>query len=332
MKLHNKKSVLHAAPHSHPPRKKTPIITQWLYIIFLIGICLYVLYFVWKQAFTIQTAGVIETQSFSIKSPYSGLLTSFAPEHGQQISRGDIIGMVSPLETCEPEDNTKDERALRYRIQDAKFDLQLLIDEHQIDQREYERLQTQDRKLKRALEVNAPLNNESDKLRLKLAKQQAEINVEKAKVKALEARYHELTALPPTIEPARCRPRAIVANQSGTVAAVPATQGDAVKAGETILTLMPDNPKLTLTAYLEVSEFNDLVVGDTLSIILPDESHSSGRVVQIASSATGRHDLEYDNYRPVLPQLKVTLVPTDVTEAQKWVRFDKFQVLVEGVE
>ncbi|NMH61434.1 biotin/lipoyl-binding protein [Alteromonas ponticola] len=332
MKLHNKKSVLNAAPYSQPPRKKTPIITQWLYIIFLLGICAYVVYFLLKQAFTIQTAGVIETESVAVKSPYSGLLTQFDKRLGQAVSRGDIIGTISPAENCEPEDNTKDERALRYRIQDARFALQLLIDEHQIDQQEFQRLQAQDRKLKRALEISAPLNHDSDKLRVVLAKQEAEIKMERQKINALESRYQELTELTPPIQPERCRPRSIMANQSGTIATLAVVKGDAVKAGETLLTLTPEAPQLTLTAYLEVSEFDDLTIGDTLSIVLPDESNSSGKVTQISSSASGRQQLEYDGYRPVLPQLRVTLVPVDAVEAQKWARFNQFQVLVEGVQ
>ncbi|MCW8092664.1 HlyD family efflux transporter periplasmic adaptor subunit [Alteromonas sp. ASW11-130] len=332
MKLHNKKSMLRTAPHSPPPRKKTPIITQWLYIIFLIGICLYVLYFILKQAFTIQTTGVIESQSLVIKSPYSGLLTMFETHQSQLITRGDIVGIVSPEETCEPEDNTKDERLLHYRIQEARLALQLLIDEHQIDQREFDRLRAQDRKLKRALEVNAPLNNDSDKLRVTLAKQEAEIKMQRAKINLLEKRYQELTESTRLIQPARCRPRSIVAAQTGTVSTVAVMQGDAVKAGETLLTLTPQNPQLTLTAYLEVSEFDELKIGDTLTIVLPDDSNSSGRVAKITSSASGLDKLEYDDYRPVLPQLKVILTPTTDAEAQRWARFDKFQVLVEGVQ
>ncbi|AEP28898.1 HlyD family efflux transporter periplasmic adaptor subunit [Brumicola nitratireducens] len=333
MKLHQKKSYLVSQDEGHPERRKWPRFTQLLYFLFILFIFLYVIYFFFARSFYLKTDGIIEVSKQRIAATHGGKIEQFTVAQGDRFKAGDKLAVIGAARFCSPPAADTRSAQLAFTIKDEEIELSGLLKEFAL----LKRIQAQpariDAGIRRALELNAPLLQNPQAENIKMLEKQNEIDIQRLRIANLNERLKLQRNVAVTVnnDPS-CSAEIISAPFDGYVFSTTFSQNEVSNRGETIMTIVADNAEVNIEIYLENDLFASAQPQQTFDITLPNGESSKAVVSEIFSSAITQPERAWNNYKPVIPQLKANLVPVDKSDVELWKQYDRYSVDVKGIK
>lgn len=188
--------------------------------------------------------------------------------------------------------------------------------------------------IRRALELNGPLlqteslANNNDAL-----KKQNEIDMQRLQIRNLQERLSLLKQKPVVVnsDPG-CFAESILAPFDGYVFSETFVANEVANRGETIMTVVADDAAVNVEVIVENDSFDSVQPDTTFTVRLPNGFESEAIVSEVFSSAIAKPERAFNNYSPVLPEVKAHLVPKNQSDIAVWKQYDRFQVSIEGMK
>jgi multidrug resistance efflux pump len=333
MKLHQRKSYLVSQDEGRPQRRKWPRLTQILYILFILFVFLYVIYFFLARSFYVKTDGIIEVAKQRIAATHGGKIEQFTLSQGDRFKVGDKLAVIGSARFCSPPAPDMLPAKLTFNIKDEEIELKGLQKEIALLQR----IQAQPRQanagIRRALELKAPLLQNPQAESIKILEKQNEIDIQRLRISNLyeRLRLYKSAAVSVNNDP-RCSAETLSAPFDGYVFSTTFAENEVSSRGETIMTIVADTAEVNIEIYLDNDLFDSAQPQQSFDIILPNGTTSQAVVSEIFSSAITQAEREWNDYKPVIPQLKAHLVPVDPNDIDMWKQYDRYRVNVKGIK
>lgn len=318
MKLHQKKSYLVSQDEGRPAKRKWPRVTQLIYIFFILFIFLYVIYFFFARNFYVKTDGIIEVAKQRISATHGGKISQFAFSQGDTFLAGDKLAVIAAERFCSAPATDNRPTQLAFNIKDEEIDLSGLIKEYALlkrIQRQTTEANAAGAGIRRALEINAPLLKDPQAENFKLIEKQNEIDIKRLRIANLNERLrlHQNTTVSVAVDP-RCSSETIFAPFDGYVFSTTFVENEVSNRGETIMTIVANTAPVNIEIFLKNDLFDAAQPEQSFTVTLPNGVKSDAVVSEIFSSAITQAQRKFNDYDPVIPQLKAHLVPVEPSD------------------
>lgn len=327
MKLRNRKSFITTLPEQESPRPRGPRITHYLYVFALASLLAYIAYIIWDQVFFLEGTGVVEVERVTVSSTRGGRIDALSVTGGDRVSEGQRIGVIAAAETCDDMPDT--DRLERLRMEAAMTQVRIDTLRSQLADRR-SRL-SERRTLRRALEIDTRMNDETRSLREDVRALQEEIAL---KTKRFSIKQERAAALGSRLEqrvlPRECRPEYLVAPRGGEVLAVSPQPGEVATRAEPLVTLIPSGADVRVNAAFPNNELGGVRIGYQMTIEFPDGSKSIGRVGRVHSPESYVVRRQWEPVPEPTEQIRATLYPADQDSTDTWIRYDRMAVTVRS--
>lgn len=333
MKLHQKKSYLISQDEGKHDGRKWPRLTQVIYFLFILFIFLYVIYFFFERSYYVKTEGIIEVAKQRIAATHGGKIEQFTLARGDSFKVGDKLAVIGSSRYCSPPAVDTRSAQLAFNIKDEEIDLSGLLKEKALLERIAAQRSPVDASIRRALELNAPLLQNPQTDSIKLLEKQNEIDIQRLRIANLNQRLllHRRATVTTNNDPS-CSKETILAPFDGYVFSTTFSQDEVSKRGETIMTIVADIAEVNIEIYLDNDMFDSAQPQQSFNVILPNGVSSEAVVSEIFSSAITRPEREWNDYKPVIPDLKANLVPVNMNDIDMWKQYDRYSVSVKGTK
>lgn len=333
MKLHQKKSYLISQDEGRHDRRKWPRATQIIYFLFILFIFLYVIYFFFARSYYVKTEGIIEVAKQRIAATHGGKIEQFTMSRGDSFKAGDTLAVIGSSRFCSPPAADTRSVQLAFNIKDEEIDLSGLLKEQALLERIEAQPAQADASIRRALELNAPLLQNPHTANIKLLEKQNEIDIQRLRIANLKQRLvlHSSAAVTINNDPS-CSKETISAPFDGYVFSTTFSQNEVSKRGETIMIIVADIAQVNIEIYLANDMFDSAQPQQSFNITLPNGVSSEAMVSEIFSSAITQAEREWNDYKPVIPELKAHLVPVNESDIDMWKQYDRYSVSVKGTK
>ncbi len=333
MKLHKKKSYLVSQNEGRPEKRRWPRVTQILYFLFILIIFLYLLYFFFARNFYVKTDGIVEVAKQRIAATHGGKIALLTVTQGDSFKAGDKLAVISAARFCNPPAVDTRAAQLKFNIKDEEIDLIGLLKELALLKLIQAPPSQPNTGIRRALELNAPLLKNTLADNYKLLEKQNEIALQRLRIANLNERLkqHRNVAVTVNNDPS-CSAETISAPFDGYVFSTTFTENEVSNRGETIMTIVANNAKVNIEIYLENDLFDSVQPQQHFDVTLPNGVSSQAVVSEIFTSAITQPERAWNDYKPVIPQLKAHLVPLNQSDIDMWKQFDRYTVNVKGVK
>jgi len=326
MKLRNRKSYMTSLPEGAPPKSYKPRITQLIYYAILLSVALYILYIFVSRFFYFNEMGFVEVDKTIISATYGGKILKLNLHEGQSINRNEIIAEIAASKDCSANLNNARENKLKYDLALNQSKLSLL-------KRNIASLQTRlnNSTLQRALETGQSLQSNDNKLKLELAKKQAETDLIESEIILQKQQLQTFKPLAlKKVNAASCANETIRSPFNSTVISVQRKINEFTSRGAPLITLAADNATVRIEAYLKTDQRGYINKGDIVSVIFANNLETQAKISSIHSSAYNVPEREWDYYKPADTQLRVHLEPLNKQDAKLWKQYDRMEVAVRG--
>ncbi|MET0028259.1 MAG: HlyD family efflux transporter periplasmic adaptor subunit [Candidatus Thiodiazotropha sp.] len=328
MRIRNKKSFVVVGPEGKAPKSLGSRITHWLYLAFLALLAIYLVVFTFNYITTFQIPGQIVVERIKVASLEGGRILSLNVDEGDRVKANDLLLVIDNGKSCEP-------------VQDRSLDKlkrQLALDRLQLDalRQRQTRLQARrqqlldERRLGRVLELEREDRAAERSLQQELDEAGLDQTLLEEQIRLQEQQIQVYASEQPS-DP-DCGRERIVAPVDGLVVAVNQHLHEVVARKETLMILMPDQPRVQVEAFGEVNESLPVSLGQQVAVILPDGTRSLGEVSEFEASAYRFPDREFHVYQPEATSMRVVIRPLDSQTARQWIDFDRRDVSVRGVK
>lgn len=330
MKLHNRKSFISSAPEGEPQASNKTRLSQWIYILLLAGMFGYIIYIVVKPYFVISTNGIVDVENKFIFAERAGLVKEIHATSEQVFEQGSLLAVLSPERSCVETADPRLEK-LVYDIDIVKTQQLSLVKEH-----EYLKATLPvSSAIQRALEVNASLFLEQEKVRLK---QENQLNLLKYKIEQKQAQIQAMNTRQSTLKKenseqlpeAVCLNKAVYAPSGGQVSIVNAKPATYVKKGDPIITYRDMEPLVKVVMLADIELYQDFIKQPTLTIIFPDQTESLAKIERVESVASNTSLSINEVLSEEKLSLRVILAPIDQSSLVQWRKYERMSVSVRG--
>lgn len=326
MKLRTKKSHFQNLPEEKTPRHILPILLKFFYYLMLLGVLGGLGYVVAMRYIYFTGRGQVEIEKIKISSRHGGTIQSIRRQVGEIFAAGDLLAEIYTGIECPTHQPDLRPVRLAHEIKLKQSQLDIYSNRKKALEAEV----TADI-LPRALEIgdaftirkNHEVQRETKLLKEKIDLLAAEIAIKREELAALKK------ALTNTSE-AFCGLEMVETAFAGSVYRVIHQPSEYVGKGEPFLIVTPEASNVFIEAYFDEKHIQYLVKGQTLVVEFPDRTTSKGEIVDYSSSASYAADRTLKDYLPVEARLRVDLKPINPSEAVRWRRYDRMDVIVRG--
>lgn len=325
MRLSNRKSVITSLPEGEPPKNFMSKVTQWIYLLAVISLLVYIIYLLVKPSFLFNETGLVEVERIKLSSVIAGPISSLKVKESDLLKAGQTIAVVQNTSSC----IVKQDR----RIDELKHDIGLDTAElkglrKQLDQAKKAKSSND---LKRPLELGRGIIGNNDRLTRQIQDLVIDIETLTSRIKLRRNHLETLQDQQKEMElPARCLDASISAPLSAKVDTIHIKENEFVERGETVLTIIPEKAKVSIEVYLDTDQLAYIHPGYIFGLQFPDGIASQGKVENISSTAKAFSEREWNDYEAIEPRLKVTLLPVKQEDAALWSKYDRLPVNVNG--
>lgn len=323
MKLRKRQSLVTHLPEGQPPSAGGMRITKLLYIVFLVALVGYLGYIGLRHVLYEEARGQILIERTQIASTHSGRLVSLPAKAGNKVRRGQVLAELRDDTGCPAGPAIRDERGQRLLL-DARLDQTKLaglrtrlVHADQASQR----IATQ-----RALEIDAPRPGDLERMRQEADQLRSDIALLEQRVALQRAAARAATGQPlPAIG---CVGETLTAPFDGSVAALHARSHEVLRAGEPILSLLPERPPVLVEIHPSSSAYPHWTAGTRVDVLLPDGRSHTGVVADVRSAAQTRAERIWNKYVPEDATLVVRIRPDGDAAADAWRTLERMEVTV----
>ena len=160
---------------------------------------------------------------------------------------------------------------------------------------------------------------------MELATEQRVLQAEIAAARGRLAAERRIPEVPPD-----CQPQALRAPSDGVVVALHLGPDEVARTGDPVLSLVRDDARVWVVAYLENGRRDEVGPGERVTVRLPDDTASAGRVASVRSSAAAFSGNKWDAYRLEESEAVLEILPADPVAARRWMGFERMEVEVRG--
>lgn len=326
MNLYNRKSLINAAPEGKPVTSYKPNVTKWVYFMLVILLAAYLIYLVIKPYYLVEAQGLVDVEVRDVLAERDGLMVQVAVKPGQAFKKGDLLASFAAEKRCEAEPDAV--------LEKLSFDMQVLNNDIKALQQEKAALaaipSTPDSML-RALEVNASLFRQQQQQQHELDKLNIEIKKEQERLAIMFRRQSSLIdAKRAQPLPEACLEKHIYAGEDGQVKEVRVLSQDFAVKGRPILKYSPADAQVRVVFLADANLYRSFAQQSQLIVSFPDGIESLGRVEQIESVASQISGNLNDLLSKDKVQLRMTVVPVDPADRNRWRIYERLPVSVRG--
>lgn len=326
MKLRNRKSYLTSLPEGEAPKNMKASITQLVYFTVILLAVIYLAFIFAQKYLYFDETGVVEAEKTIISSSRGGRIASLDIKQGQSLKGNDLIATLDATRhDCRVDEAGRADR-LRYET-DLNISKRIGLDA----QLRQTRMSLNGHELRRALELDRGLLRNTTRLKDKknmimdnIGNVSREISLQKQRLRAMLSREKN------TRLPDGCYKELITSPFKAVVTSVQKKAKEFARRGEAIVTLMKYDAPIRIEVYLDSDVLKFLAKGDRLALEFPDGTRSEGKIKTIYSSAYAVPERQWDNYKPVAPQIRVHLQPVRKQDRELWLAYDRMEVRVRG--
>lgn len=323
MKLRKRQSLVTHLPEEQPPSAVGMRITKLLYIVFLVVLLGYLGYIGLRYLLYEEARGQILIERTQIASTHSGRLVSLPEKAGNRVRKGQVLAELRDDTGCPTAPAIRDERGQRLLL-DAQLDQVKLAGLRtrlaNADQA-IQRIATQ-----RALEIDAPRHADLERTRLEAGQLRSDIALLEQRVALQRMASHAATSQPlPALD---CVGETLTAPFDGSVAALHARSHEVLRAGEPILSLLPERPPVLIEIHPSSTAYQHWTAGTRVDVLLPDGRTHTGVVADVRSAAQPRAERIWNNYVPEDATLVVRIRPDSDAAADAWRTLERMEVTV----
>lgn len=98
--------------------------------------------------------------------------------------------------------------------------------------------------------------------------------------------------------------------------------------GESLLSLQPRNPAVTINGFFDINTLGSLKPGKEVIVRLPDKKKSAGRIAKVYSTALPAPQLIEKRYMPIEVEVKAEITPLHATDGMLWKYYDQMDVVL----
>lgn len=318
----DQKSVVSHGPEGEPAASWGQRLTVGGYMLGLGALAALLLYFVGDRLLHFEVRGQIRVEKTVVSAPRGGIVERFGRAEGDSVEQGDTLAVVDPATLCEEFDGGRMRSVLAEVRRDS---LRRQLVSERLTER---RARLKNATMGRVLEIGSGTARSPDALRAEIREledERRELALE------LELERAELDSLRASDRPdPRCRPYPVRSPGEGVIRARHRRPGEVVRSGDPLVTVEPPNASVSVLAYLEPDDLEDVKPGETVTVYLPDGTKHSGVVESTYSAARGFPGLKWTGYRPVSASLVAEIRPRSPGQASRWRRLDLLDVKVKG--
>lgn len=268
------------------------------------------------------------TEREDLVASYGGRVTNISIESGNYVKEGETIAVVAASKFCPPIEDLTVEDA-KEDIAEKRLELQYLKNELALLQKELQRHQEK-AEFSRALDLDAPLIsvNDTDKLQLDVSKKRLQLVRINDEIEYLKSKKKQIVARPTPVTSPECVDEILLAPFDGKVYSILASQNNIVSKGEPVAQISSANSRTFVYTHVEFEQYQDVSIGKSLSVVLPDGTKTEGIIEDIGAK-----------YEALLPiglgstknaRIAVKIKPSSDIVQDEWARFDDYQVKVLG--
>lgn len=321
MKLRSRNAQLRHSPEGNPQASIWSKISTFLYGGVLLALVGLVVLYMADRWMNFEARGQVRSQTYPVSAERQGRIMEIMAREGEQIKAQAPLVRIRPGRACDQQDMSS-QQDIQGELQVDNIKLQNLQD--RIASLEQRRQQL---RRKQALEI-ANVAQELQDLEEQLMEVRQEYRVTQTRISVREQQLQRLSEEPST--DTRCQPFEITAPREGVITNLYHHPGAVVQAGEPLLALRPLNSETVVWAYMEEDLFENVHVGKSVEVVLPNGETTPGRITNIASSAQPFPQPKWQNYQPANTELLVKIKATNDSIQTLWQPFERMDVQVRG--
>jgi multidrug efflux pump subunit AcrA (membrane-fusion protein) len=257
---------------------------------------------------------------------HGGRIIKLSVKAGEHVNSGEEIVVLKTDEVCEIKSD-KAQRKIKQSIALNKQRLQALNSRREKTAAR-KQLLLDKRRLGRVLELERRQQSEVRALERTMDELEIEIEILKQEID-LQKRELELLGNAGGVTE-ECGIERITVPISGQVATINQHLYEVVNRKDTILTLIPERPKVWVEAFSKADDHLPLEMRQSVNVRLPGGRLTKGELDTVKAAAYPFPEKKYDDYTPKESGLRLTIKPINHDTAKQWVEFDRRAVSVEG--
>lgn len=321
--LRNRKSVVASGADGKAPSRWGPRATSFVYYFILIGVVVYVVFYIQDRARFFRTPGIVATEVTPVASSLDGRVLEITPAVGDSVRAGDHLFTVEPGVECAAADTTRlVNMALDLRLAEARREI---VSTRIASRRE--RAASLDER--RALE----LGNEFAAERSRLAREIEELESDHALLGTeIAVRRRALAESSGSIvsSDTRCLPERVASPMDGRLHEVLRETHSVNDAGTAVVSLTGRNVDVRVVAQATEGNIKNLYLGKEVRVLFPDGSEDVGVIDAVRGAADVVDMLELGSYSLPESEVVMVIVPRDSARASVWLEYDRLLVQVRG--
>ncbi|MES9851954.1 MAG: HlyD family efflux transporter periplasmic adaptor subunit [Candidatus Thiodiazotropha sp. L084R] len=326
MRIRNKKSFVVVGPEGKAPKSIWSKLTHVIYLLFLALLATYLIYFVFYRFTAFELQGQVSVERVKISALQGGRITVLKVDAGEHVKAGDQIVILETNEKC----SVKSDKSLSKLKQSIALDQKRLkvLNNRKGHMENRKQGLLDERRLGRVLELERRQINEAKTIQRDLDELEMDIHILMEEIQLQQVELGQQSNIKD--ERDDCGLERILAPVDGKVVALNQHLYEVINRKDTILTLVPDKPEVWIEAFSKTDESLPSLSGQTVTVRLPNNVVTQGKVTSLRASAFPFPEREYDIYTPEESSLSLKVLPINSETAEQWSEFDRMAVTVEG--